>query len=97
MWNDLVGTWGYKADASGTVTIPAGAKVIQIICHGTSGPTVKIFGGDTLNLPNNDVVSLRFNHALVQAGNNSKVSGSQDVVFANTSFYFVEYVKSGNT
>lgn len=93
MWRELVGTWGYHAGVSGTLAMNAGDTVLQIIAHGgAGGGTVKIFGGDDIVIPANDVVSIAFRHTLVDAK-----TGALNIVFTTTTSYFVEYVKAGNT
>ena len=95
----LIGTIGYHAGASGTVTIPKGAQLLQIVVHASAGSaTVTIFGGDAIPVVNgSNTMFIQFLHTLWQAFNNATTAGSQDVVFVNTDSYFVEYIKSGNT
>lgn len=94
MWRELVGTWGYKAGTNGTVEIPAGATIIQIVAFASaSDGAVSIFGGDSIPVPLGRVIALNFNHTLLQSR-----SSNADIVFSsNISSYFVEYVKAGNT
>jgi hypothetical protein len=97
-YHDLVGTWGYASGTNGTVTIPAGAQVLQIIVHATSSGTMTIFGGSSIPVIAGALpVSFRFIHTLVAAGNNAVNSGSQNIVLSGTDSYFIEYVKAGNT
>jgi len=96
MYNDLIGTWGYAAGVTGTVTIPKGARVLQIIVHATSAGTMTIFGGASIPIIAGEVSTFRFLHGLLTSGNNTTTSGSQNIVLASTDQYFVEYVLCGN-
>jgi hypothetical protein len=95
----LVGTWGYLAGTTGTVVVPQGARVIQIVAHASSaGAALLIFNGDSIPVIDGAApLVLPFLHGLLQSGNDTTTAGSQDIVFSNTDSYFVEYVKSGNT
>lgn len=97
MYRELVGTWAYAAGTAGTVTVPAGAIVTQIIVHATAAATMTIFGGATITIIAGEENAFRFMHGLAQSQNNSTTSGSQNIVFTSTDKYFVEYVKAGNT
>lgn len=93
MWRELVGTWAYAAGASGTVTIPKGAMIVQIVAIDTAGGgTVVIFGGTAIPITPAVPLVLRFNHDLCNSKNSA-----QDIVFTGTDSYFIEYVKAGNT
>lgn len=101
-WHSLVGTPGYLSGTSGTVTVPAGASVVQILVHSSTFPgggTMTIFGGTSIPIVANTtgMLEFRYFHTLIQAINNSRIAGSQDIVFTNTDSYYVEYVKAGNT
>ena len=51
-WN-LIGTPGYAAGVSGTVTLPADAMVLQIISHSSAaGGSFSIFGGPAIPVVN---------------------------------------------
>lgn len=93
MWNELVGQRGYLAGVAGTATVPRGARVLQIVAHGVG--TVAIFGGTAIPTP---VVplTLAFRHTLWQARDNAVAAGSQDIVFAGTTGFFVEFVTPGS-
>jgi hypothetical protein len=78
-------TWQYAAGASGTVTIPAGSFILQIVAHSAAAGTVAIFGGTAIPVGSNGI-ALRFMHDLVVPG------GTATVVFVGTDSYFVEYV-----
>lgn len=99
MWRELVGTIGYVAGASGTVTVPAGACVLKIVAHASVGAaTIVMFNGDAIPIVNGaPPIELSFMHTLWQSRNNTSLAGSQNIVFTNTDSYFVEFVKSGNT
>lgn len=92
MYNELVGKIAYKAGASGTVTLPINARIINIIAHASTSGTVSIFGGDNIPVIGVSGINILFNHQLFVSGNNSSVAGSQNVVFTGTDSYFVEYV-----
>jgi hypothetical protein len=97
VYRELVGTWGYSAGTAGTVTVPAGAIVLQIIVHATSAASMTIFGGASITIIAGEDNAFRFLHGLLQSQNNSTTSGSQNIVFTSTDKYFVEWVKAGNT
>lgn len=99
MWHSLIGTWAYAAAANGTITVPAGAQVVQIIVHSTSGGTLTIFGGSSIVIvAAAEPTVFRFNHTLCQSQNNSTTSGSQNIVASSgCDSVFVEYVKAGST
>lgn len=96
MWNELKGEWLYAGgSAPATVTIPKGCAVVQIIAHANPAGTLQIFGGDVIALPANDPFNIRLNHLLLVAGS---AGSSRDIIFgANTTTYFVEYVRLGAT
>ena len=87
---DLSGsTWAYKAGASGTVTVPAGARILQIVAHSTGAASVAIFGGDAIPIITGaGPTRIVFDHELVVSK-----TGATDVVFTGTDSYFIEYVK----
>lgn len=91
----LQGTWRYAGGVSGTVTLPPSATVKQIVMHSQSNGAFQMFGGATISLPSNDVVTLRFDHELVGAG--TTPSRDRTLVFTNTTFYFVETIGPGIT
>lgn len=97
-YHDLIGTWAYASGTAGTVTIPPGAQVLQIIVHATSSGTMTIFGGSSIPIIATALPqAFRFIHTLVASGNNTVNSGSQNIVLSSTDSYFIEYVKAGNT
>lgn len=80
---DLSGAWGYDSGVSGSVTIGAGRRVLQITAAaGASGATMTINGGQTITLP--ALTSI----AIEPCGNLT----APTIVFTNTSAYFVEHV-----
>jgi hypothetical protein len=100
MWHELVGTWAYAASTGNdTLTIPGGGQVVQIIAHSTSGGTLTIFGGSTITIIGNAAPTIfRFNHTLVQSGNEATIVGSTKIVASSgIDSLFVEYIKAGNT
>lgn len=97
-WRNLVGTIGYSAGASGTVTIPVGACVLSIVVHSTAGGTLTMFNGASFPIIAAAApITLQFRHTLWQSRDNTPVPGSQNLVFTGTDSYFVEWIKSGNT
>lgn len=93
MWRELVGTWVQAAGSSGTVTLPKGGILLQIVAVDTGGGgSVAIFGGTAIPLTAAVPLSLRFNHTLAQAP-----TADQTVVFTGTDSYFVEYLKAPGT
>lgn len=94
MWQELIGTPGYAAGTSGTVNVPAGASIVQILAHATgSNGAVTIFGGNSIPIiASAPPTELRFNHMLFQ----STSANGGAVVFTGTDSYFVHWVKQGN-
>ena len=89
------GKWVYKAGASGTVTLPKGARLVSIVVHSTAGGTVTIFGGDSIPV----VAAVAPMHLPIlgetAVAPSSSASGAQDIVFETTDSYFVEYIQVG--
>ena len=80
---DLSGTWGYDAGGSGSVTIGAGKRVLQITAvAGGLGATLTINGGATVTIPALTSITIE------PRGNLTAPS----LVFTGTSGYFVEHV-----
>ena len=90
MWRELNGHYAYAAGASGTVTLPEGAAVIQILAYSVAGGTVTIFGGTAIPVVANSGFVLAYNHTL-----NVAPSSNKTIVFTATDSYFVEYVGPG--
>lgn len=88
MWNELRGKWTYKAGASGTVTLPKGAAILQIVTEGAGAATCTIFGGDAIPCTSAAPKRLAFNHLTALSK-----PGAQDVVFTGTVSYFIEYTE----
>lgn len=88
----LTGTHEYASGASGTVTLPEGAVLLQIVATGATGAKVSIFGGSDVPLPSTLSYVFRFLHRLFVAPSSNKT-----IVFTSTTSYFVEYIKAGNT
>lgn len=90
----LTGTPGYASGASGTVTVPADATVLQIIAYSTAGGTCSIFNGQSIPIPANaPPVTLDFHHRLFAA---SGTGANAQIVFTGTAMYFVHWVRAGN-
>ena len=80
---DLSGTWGYDSGVSGSVTIGAGKRVLQITAvAGGLGATLTINGGATVTIPALTSITIE------PRGNLTAPS----LVFTGTSGYFVEHV-----
>lgn len=92
MWNDLVGTWAYASGSSGTVTVPVGARIVQVMSHSTAGGTITMFGGSSIPVVAGVGFSMYFMHSL----NTSQKSPNNTIVFTSTDIYYVEYVTAGN-
>lgn len=83
MYKDIAGQWAYASGTgSATVTIPAGAIVLQIVA---AGGTFTIFGGATITPPATGN-AYRFLHEMVKSK-----TGATDIAFSSTTNYFVEY------
>lgn len=91
------GRRGYKAGANGTVTLPKGAILLQVVAHASAGgATMSIFGGDAMPVINGAPPTvIPFLNENWQARDNAASAGSQDVVFTGTDSYFVEWVQLG--
>lgn len=80
---DLSGTWGYDSGTSGSVTIGAGKRVLQITAvAGALGATMTINGGSTATIPALTSITLE------PRGNLTAPA----LVFTGTTAYFVEHV-----
>lgn len=90
----FVGTWEYRAGASGTEAIPAGATLGQIYAHSTVGGTVTIFGGATIPVVAGTAFRLTF---YPMSAPQARAAGSGQIAFVGTDSYFVDYFKAGNT
>lgn len=78
-----IGTWGYHAGTSGTLTVPAGARVLGIAAHSTGGGTMTINGGDSVPVPANVGVEVAPRGNLI----------GPTIQFISTDTYFVEYLQ----
>jgi hypothetical protein len=91
-WYSLQGVHGYAGgSAGGSVTIPTGAAVLQIVAHANPASTLVIFGGDSLALPASLIWRAEFPHTSLV----STASANTLVFGANVTSYFVEWIKSG--
>lgn len=98
MWHELQGIPGYHAGSAGTVTLPKGAILLQIVVHSTGAGTVTIFGGDSLPVIGGAApTELRFNHTMWLSRNDAAFAGSQDIVFTGTDSYFVHWCYPAHT
>lgn len=79
---NVTGTWGYAAGTSGTVNVPAGAKVLQISATSTLGGSFTVNGGAAITIPANQQFTLEPRGNLV----------APTVVFTSTASYVIEYV-----
>jgi hypothetical protein len=90
----MQGKFIYYAGASGTVTIPNGATVKQIVVHSTSGGTMTIFGGASIPIvAGTGTIAFRFGHDNCVAG--QEAGGGATIVFTGTDSYYVETLGSG--
>jgi hypothetical protein len=92
MYNEIQGQWKYQAAASGTFTIPAGARVLQIVASATGAATLTIFGGASIVIGAGETKELRFLHALCVPQ-----PGSSTIVATGTDSVFIEYVAPGSS
>ena len=92
---NLIGTPGYAAGVSGTVTLPNDAMVLQIITHASAaGGSFAIFGNAAIPIVNGaPSLILSFGHRLYSA---SGTGPGAQVVFTNTDQYFVHWVRAAN-
>lgn len=91
----MYGTWRYAAGASGTITLPKGATLKQIIVHSTAGGTVAIFGGTAIPVIAGTGFAIRFGHDVAVA---AETPGADvTIVFTGTDSYFVETIGPGIT
>jgi len=92
---NLIGTPGYMAGTSGTVTLPNDAMILQIITHSSAaGGSFAIFGGAAIPVVNGaPSLILSFNHRLYSS---SGTGAGAQVVFFNTDQYFLHYVRQAN-
>lgn len=74
--------WTYKPGVSGTVSVPAGAKVKQIRCRGAQSATMTVGAGDPAD------VSDGFREDLW-----GYLHGPVDIVFSGTTSFFVSWVE----
>lgn len=92
MYKTSLGKWAYAAGASGTVTLPKGAKLLSVYAVDTGGGgTVVIFGGDAIPLTAAVPLNIAFRHQMAAAP-----SGTPTIVFTGTDSYYVEYAGPGN-
>lgn len=93
-WHSLLGTPGYSAGASGTVTIPPNGVLVKVWCRSTAGGTLTIFGGASIPIVAGSApFDLDLKHCLFAA---SGSGASAQLVFTGTDSYFVHYVKMGH-
>ena len=79
---DETGTWSYRAGVSGSVTVPAGGRVIGIAAHAATAGSFSINGGDSIPVPANVGADLAPRAALI----------APTVVFSGTDAYVLEFV-----
>lgn len=82
--NKVSGTWGYLAGINGTITVPAGAKVLQIAVAAPTdaAATFTINGGATITVPASQALTIEPRGNLV----------APTIVVSGASSYFVEHV-----
>ena len=77
--NPYRGTSSYFSGVSGTVSIPAGARVVSFSAHSATGGTVTIFGGSSIIIPSGNAWSDDY----------SGFVGPGDIVLTGTDSYYV--------
>lgn len=97
MYRELQGEWTYQAGASGTFTVPSGARVLSVIASaatGGGGGTLTIFGGASIPIGAGETKELRFLHALCIP---KPGVGGTAIVATGTDSVFIEQVKPGSS
>lgn len=90
MYNKLQGRkWQYQAGASGSITLPVGAFVTQILAHSSGSGTCTIFGGNAIPV-GGDTLTMRFMHDMTVVPPTNLT-----IVFTGTDIFFVEYFTGG--
>jgi hypothetical protein len=79
---NVTGAWAYAAGTSGTVTLPAGSKVLQISATSLLGGSFTVNGGAAITIPANQQFTLEPRGNLV----------APTIVFTTTTAYVVEYL-----
>lgn len=79
---NVTGTWAYAAGTAGTVTLPAGSKVLQISATSLAGGSFTVNGGSAITIPANQQFTLEPRGNLV----------APTLVFTSTTAFVVEYV-----
>lgn len=77
-----IGTWGYTAGVSGTVTLTGGKRVLGLTVTATSGGAFTINGGATITIPTNGSLEISPKGTLTDPV----------FVFTSTTAYFIEYI-----
>jgi hypothetical protein len=78
------GTWDYRAGVSGTVNVPAGARLLSFTCVAGSGGagSVSINGGNSIPVPAGSPFSLAPDAEVI----------APTIVFTGTDSYVVQFV-----
>ena len=79
---DTLGTWGYAAGASGTVTLTGSKRVLSFSCHATTAGTLTINAGDSIIIAANTSFSDTPNANLTDP----------TFVFTGTDAYYISYL-----
>lgn len=90
----IAGKYAYFSGASGTIAVPTGATVKQIVVHSTAGGTIVIFGGASIPVIAGTAIALRMNHDAC-VSKQTPPSGGGDIVFTGTDSYYVETIGPG--
>ena len=92
-WYGLTGPIVRASGTNGTVTLPAGAKLLRITAYATAASTVQIFNdAAVVTLPaSSGWYYQTYEHALVTAP-----TGHNTILFTSTSSYVVEYSLEGS-
>lgn len=87
MWNEIRANVVQYAGAAGSVTIPPGGHVLQIIAHSSNAlGTVAILGGTAIPLPN---VAAYWRYQPQHLSTTAQATGNT-IVFTLTDSYLVE-------
>lgn len=77
-----IGTWGYNAGTSGTVTLTGGKRLLSAAVHASSVASMTINGGDSIPIPANVAFDVTPKMSLTDP----------TLVFTGSDSFFVEWV-----
>jgi hypothetical protein len=90
MWQGIKGSTQWAVGTSGTVTLVAGSRVLQVHAHATAAGSVNVLGRGAMPLPaSSQWFRYQANHELNIAGAGG---AALTIVFTSTDAYMVEYI-----